>query len=103
MTEIKVGGRQSGRTTQALLAAPKGAVYVWVNHRLEYPKALAHKLGRDDLKIVSPKWIEDRRWVGMEFPAMDIDHETHFTERQWELYWEAKTRVRPVQPSAGTK
>lgn len=96
MPEVTMGGRGSGRTTQAILAAPKGAVYVWVNNRLEYPKALAHKLGRDDLKIVSPEWIEDRRWVGMEFPAMDIDHDTTFTERQWERYWEAKTRVRPV-------
>jgi len=84
-----------------MLAAPKGAVYVWLNGRLDYPKALARKLGREDLKIVSPYWIEDRQWAGMEFPAMDIDHATTFTEKQWERYWEAKTRVRAVPQKAG--
>ena len=41
--------RQTGRTTQQMLDAPVGAVFVWCNSALTYPKILAHGLQRDDL------------------------------------------------------
>ena len=47
--------RGTGRTTRQMEGAPAGALYVWCNGHLEYPKHLARKLGRDDLKIVSPE------------------------------------------------
>lgn len=67
-------GRQSGRTTRSMKAAPPGATYVWCNGALSYPRALARHLGRADLHIVSP-WavLEDR---GMRFPTASVvlDH-----------------------------
>ena len=43
--------RGTGRTTEQMEAAPKGAVFVWVNSYLSYPKHLAVSLGRQDLLI----------------------------------------------------
>lgn len=102
-TWVATGGRQSGRTTQAMQAAPRDAVFVWCNHHLDYPKDLARKLGRDDLKIVSPSWLTDRRWVGLELSALQLDHAAfeHFTYEQWRMYREATVRVRPVSRTSG--
>jgi hypothetical protein len=90
-------GRGSGRTARAMQGAPQGAVYVWVNGHLDYPKNLARKLGREDLKIVSPQWVEDRRWSGLTFPAIDIDHAAKLTEEQWQAYRQLLPYLRPAQ------
>jgi hypothetical protein len=93
---VGLGGpdRGSGKTTRAMQAAPKGAVFVWVNHHLDYPKALARHLGREDLKIVSPEWIEDHRWAGLDMTGLIRDPDTRFTDAQWDRWHAAKIRVR---------
>lgn len=65
------GGRGSGRTTRAMQNAPMNAVYVWCNDKLSYPRDLARKVGRDDLRIVGPDDIE-RRAPGA--TAILVDH-----------------------------
>lgn len=87
--------RGSGRTTAAMKAAPKGAVYVWVNHHLDYPKYLARKLDREDLVIVGPDWLTDRKWRGRVFPGIIKDHAAELTSKQWYAYFEAQSKVRP--------
>jgi hypothetical protein len=92
---IELGGRQSGKTTRAMLDAPRDAVFVWCNHHLDYPKRLAHHLGREDLKIVSPEWIIDRQWMGLHLTAIQLDPDTNFsTETERERLHEAQSRVR---------
>lgn len=86
--------RGSGRTTEAMRSAPKNSVYVWLNGNLWYPKALAQLLGREDLIIVGPSWLTDRRWLGITFPEITLDHATYLTSEQWEAYFYARTRVR---------
>jgi hypothetical protein len=49
-----VNTKQSGRTTQQMLDAPKGAYYVWLSQSLSYPRQLAQHLKRADLHIVGP-------------------------------------------------
>ncbi len=88
--------RGSGKTTRAMLAAPKDAVFVWVDHHFEYPRALAIRLGREDLKIVSPGWLEDMRWVGTTLTGLRLDPDARLTDRQWECWRGARTRVRLV-------
>jgi hypothetical protein len=51
--------RGTGRTTAQMRAAPQNAVFVWCNNHLHYPAALAKHLGRTDLEIVSPDWLND--------------------------------------------
>ena len=46
-----------GKTTEQMIRAKTGAVFVWPNYNIDYPKALARYLGRTDLKIVSPIWL----------------------------------------------
>ena len=98
-TWVATGDRQSGRTTRAMQELPRDAVFVWVNQHLDYPKQLARKLGREDLRIVSPQWLEDRRWIGLDLSALELDHAAReiMTEDQWRAYQDALTRVRPAQ------
>lgn len=83
-------GRGSGKTTAAMLASSPGAIFVWVNHHLDYPTRLAKHLGRDDLRIVSPDWIAGKRWIGMSYTGITLDPDTRFTtENEWCGYREA--------------
>lgn len=66
--------RRAGRTTRQMEAAPEGAVYVWCEDALTYPRRLAEHLGRTDLVIVSPS---DRRIRGANHVVFD-----HFTKLQ---------------------
>lgn len=88
-------GRGVGNTTRQLRSAPQKAVFVWVNHSLHYPRDLARKLQREDIEIVSPDWLTDKRWAGREFSAIILDHAAHLTSEQWDLLHIVRnTRVR---------
>ena len=73
--------RGTGATTRAMMAAPKGAVFVWCNDKTDYAIRLARKIGREDLRIVSPAWLEDR-WHGLDPPGIVVDHAAQLTDRQ---------------------
>jgi hypothetical protein len=94
--KIEFGGRGSGKTTRAMLAAPHGAVFIWCSPHLDYPTQLAKHLKRDDLKIVSPEWMIDRRWAGLELTGIVRDPDTKVTEDLWDAYKQAAARVRPI-------
>lgn len=62
---------QTGITTRQLLAAPDGAIYIWVGAAMAYPRALAKKLGRDDIRVVPASWLVSKdRFI-------DVDSATH--------------------------
>jgi hypothetical protein len=65
--------RGSGRTTQQLQAAARGSVFIWCSRDTHYPKMLAEKIGRSDLIIVGPSWLE-HGWIGVEISGLTIDH-----------------------------
>ncbi len=90
--------RGTGRTTRQMANAPKGAVYIWPNHQLAYPALLASTIGRKDLQIVSPEWITEDRWRGVEVSGVVLDHATRLNTDEWTAYGEARTRIRQVQP-----
>jgi len=75
-------------------AAPKGAVFVWCNGHTDYAIHLARKIGREDLQIVSPTWLEWERWRGLELTGLVIDHAAQLTDMQRDNYQAALTRVR---------
>ena len=85
--------RRTGETTRQMEDAPKGAVFVWCNGQTDYPRLLARKIGREDLQIQSPTWFEDR-WRGLELTGVVVDHAARLTDRQWDGYQGALTRVR---------
>jgi len=86
--------RGTGRTTKQMEAAPQGSVYLWVHGDVYYPKKLAEKIGRTDLKIVGPGWLENG-WLGVELTGLVVDHAAQLNERQSHGLLGAITRIRP--------
>lgn len=87
--------RRSGRTTQQMVDAPQGSVFVWIAGDLSYPKWLAEKVERKDLEIVGPQWL-DNGWRGRELKGLVVDHAAwdKFGENKRELARNALSRVR---------
>jgi hypothetical protein len=85
--------RGTGRTTQQILDAPHEAMFVWVHGAIGYPLRLAHKLGRDDLRIVGPDYFGAPGFTGGIPPAIVVDHAVRFTDRQWAGYERAVAMV----------
>jgi hypothetical protein len=86
--------RGTGRTSQQLKFAPQGAIFIWCNDRLDYPKCLIgrHWINRPDIKIVAPSWLDDG-WRGQRFTGIVIDHAAQLSSRHQALLREAQTRV----------
>lgn len=90
--------RGSGITTRQMREAPQGAVYLWCNNHLSYPRELARHLGRTDLRIVGPSWLENG-WIGGGTylrRGFVVDHATgtHLTARQRDYLAEMRSYVR---------
>lgn len=74
--------RGSGSTTRQIKSAPMGAVFVWVNGDLHYPRRLAESLGRTDLRMSSPRSVGSGALRGLRVPEVIVDHAADLTERQ---------------------
>ena len=85
--------RQGGRTSLQMCMAPACAVYIWCNFHLYYPKDLAKHLGRTDLQIVDPHWLESFEWRGRWFSGVILDHAAQLTGRQGMWFEAALSRV----------
>lgn len=83
MTEMHDPERGTGRTSRQLRFAPHGAVFVWCNDVLDYPKTLAkaHWIDRPDLVIIGPSQIRDRVRGRVDFV---VDHAARLTADQIE-------------------
>lgn len=87
--------RGTGRTTRQMLAAPHGAVFVWCNNgSAGYARDLAQKHGRDDLKVVTPQWLEDGKWQGHRLTGLIVDHAARLSAAQMAALHYASARVR---------
>ena len=83
--------RQSGRTTQQMIEAPQDAMYIWVNGRLTYPKSLAKFLNREDLQIVSPQWVIEKRWMGHRDLKVVMDHAINLPPSDYSKFLELRS------------
>ena len=91
---LACGDRGTGRTTKQMQLAPKGAVFVWVDACLSYPKHLASLLRRQDLLIVSPSWLEyPGGYLGKRLTGLVLDHAVDLTTAQWRGWEEAQMRI----------
>jgi len=84
--------RGDGTTTRQMQAAPQGAYYIWVNNNFSYPKHLAHKLGRDDLKFIGPEDLF-RKLIGTERIVV-LDHAAHLSRQDSDALFEHHQRLR---------
>lgn len=85
--------RRKGATTKQMTEAPQYAVFVWMHGDLEYPRDLARHLQRDDLEIVSPMWLDNRRWMGLRLRGVVVDHAVLLSEAQWRSLQGARAKV----------
>lgn len=65
------GCRQTGTTTEQMRAAGRNSWYIWLNAELAYPRALARRIGRGDLRIVAPDALVTSRMHGTRDPVVD--------------------------------
>jgi hypothetical protein len=87
--------RGDGTTTRQMHDAPKGALYIWCNSQLHYPRDLAKELGRTDLVIDSPTALEwPGRHVGKKLTGIVLDHACVLTDDQHEGYQRLLAYVR---------
>lgn len=86
--------KKQGMTLQQLSTAEIGALFVWVNNKLGYPKRLAEFLGRSDIKIVSPSWLSKDNLLEVRVSQIVIDHAAHLTTDQWEAWYLCQSRYR---------
>lgn len=66
--------RGIGRTTKQMQAAPQAAIFVWCDSSLYYPKYLARRLGRKDLRVVPASWLTASMWGTSPDTHVVIDH-----------------------------
>lgn len=88
------GGRASGRTYRQLLSAPRNALFVWPNQRLDYVRDMARRLGRTDLRFIGQHQLTHERIAGTGTEIV-LDHacrvnldvarflKVHAYERRW--------------------
>jgi len=86
--------RGTGITTKQLKEAPKNSIFIWLDNHLSYPKRLCFDLGRKDIEVVQPSWIESDRWRGRVFGGIIVDHATILTNKQYDILAEIKSRIR---------
>lgn len=88
--------RQTGRTSQQMMGAPPGAVFVWCNSHLLYANAMAHELGRDDLVIIPLCRLNARTMMLMRCPGVVVDHMARIPSDGWDAIARLRGRGIPV-------
>jgi hypothetical protein len=87
--------RGTGTTTNQMLGAPAGSVYVWCNDHLDYPKRLAKKNNRTDLRIVPVSWLDrDHNWRGLDLEGVIVDHAVLVNGKREQNLYNLMTRVK---------
>lgn len=66
--------RRTGRTAEQLNNAPKGAVFVWCNDRIAYPRDLADSLERKDITVRPLSWLQKQYVIGIRPVHVIVDH-----------------------------
>ena len=82
--------RREGTTTRQMLDAPKDAYYVWVHADVWYPKMIAEKIGRADLRIVPPSALRSLR--GRRVHVV-VDHAAELDDAQRSYLEAARARA----------
>jgi hypothetical protein len=72
-------------------AAP-GALFVWCNNQIYYPKDLAKRIGRGDLRIIGPAGL-DGPPLTFGFPEIIVDHAALLSRRQHEAVEELRAKA----------
>lgn len=94
--------RGTGRTRDQMMKAARGSIFIWRNHYFDYPRYLAVAIGRDDLRVVAPSWL-DNGWQGREFSGIVVDHAVELNSAELDNLELALMRVRAPQDGEGNR
>ena len=89
--------RGTGRTTTQIKNALIGAVYIWpVYASINYPKEIARRLGRDDLRVVPLSWLHTDGYLKIEYSEIVLDHaaSARASMREWKIIEIARERAK---------
>jgi predicted HAD superfamily Cof-like phosphohydrolase len=81
--------RQTGRTTQQLIAAPLGALFVWPHKDYSYLMALIKSIRRHDIWVTDPSKFNS--WVSHHKPLFNhviLDHAVTLSPHELEFFLE---------------
>lgn len=87
--------QDTGRTTQQMKEAPRGALFIWCGNQTHYPRALARHLGREDLKIVTLDYLTHGGAESRPWPGVVLDHAAQLSFRASYTLEAIRLRVRP--------
>jgi hypothetical protein len=75
---------KTGQTTKQLRDAPPWSIFIWCNSTtVDYPRTLARRMGRDDLRVEPLSVLDEpHRLSGHSVPALILDHAAHLNDRQ---------------------
>lgn len=82
--------RGTGVTTRQIKEAPQGAIFVWPHADTDYPKRIAHGMGRDDLLFCCPDDLP--RLARSRGRRVVVDHAAKLNMEQWEEVQRANAR-----------
>lgn len=93
-------GRNTGKTLRQMVAAPKGAYFIWCNDQaVLYAKNLARYLGRDDLIIVGFSYLQDKNFRGRGPMTIVVDHAADISKvDSFAIYWLLENSTARVSP-----
>ena len=92
--------RGCGKTLRQMVAAPKGAYFIWCNDQaVLYAKNLARYLGRDDLIIVGFSYLQDKNFRGRGPMTIVVDHAADISKvDSFAIYWLLENSTARVSP-----
>lgn len=68
---------KAGKTLHQMKRSPRHAFYVWRSvASIEFGRALAKSLGRDDLRVIPPEDVKFATFRGIRDAAIVVDHAT---------------------------
>lgn len=87
--------RRTGRTHIQIEHLPKDGIFIWCNDHLAYPRDLARKIGRADVKIYGRSiLLEPWRLYGLHLSGASADHACHqLSAEEWHGWFDIKSRI----------
>lgn len=85
--------RSTGKTTEQLQDAPKGAIFVWCNDNVMYAQDLRAHLKRNDITIMPLRWLDRCECAGNR--VVIVDHAAKLSERQYQTIKEYRYQYMP--------
>lgn len=82
--DITRDDRQTGRTTKQIKNAPKGSVFINLASANDYIPRLCCHLGRNDLQLKSPRWLDESFYGHARETNVIVDHAVELTTQQSE-------------------